>query len=162
MHQKVHSAVLDKEKEHRIYNSIYIWFLKTNLRRQPKRENIFRTFLVFRFFPSLKQLLCEAARVWNLKKKKLMKCFCTDSCNTRYSLLPMPLKSSPIFPFLSLTFVCLSLQPAPKAGRCEALSRARFLPVYPGHALLKASHPPTHHKNKTFSNIRLLKKLYKF
>lgn len=144
MHQKVHSAVLDKEKEHRIYNSIYIWFLKTNLRRQPKRENIFRTFLVFRFFPSLKQLLCEAARVWNLKKKKLMKCFCTDSCNTRYSLLPMPLKSSPIFPFLSLTFVCLFVFTASSESRKVRGSVSCALPAGLPRARASQSFTPAH------------------
>lgn len=142
MHQKVHSAVLDKEKEHRIYNSIYIWFLKTNLRRQPKRENIFRTFLVFRFFPSLKQLLCEAARVWNLKKKKLMKCFCTDSCNTRYSLLPMPLEF-PHFPF-PLSYFRLFVFTASSESRKVRGSVSCALPAGLPSARASQSFTPAH------------------
>lgn len=40
MHQKVHSAVLDGEKEHHIYKSIYIWFLKKISDNNQREKNI--------------------------------------------------------------------------------------------------------------------------
>lgn len=51
MHQKVHSAVLDKEKEHHIYTSMYIWFsfLKTKSQTTTKRKK--KLYLKRKIFP---------------------------------------------------------------------------------------------------------------
>lgn len=58
MHQEVHSAVLDEEKEHHIYNSIYIWFLKRKPRQQPKREKK-------KYFKDSFPFLNVQSNVWN-------------------------------------------------------------------------------------------------
>lgn len=47
MHQRVHSAVLDKE--HRIYNFMYIWFLKENSDINQKSEKYVKHKLSFFF-----------------------------------------------------------------------------------------------------------------
>lgn len=100
MHQRVHSAVLDKE--HHIYNFIYSCFFCFVLKKQNKTQTATqererekkipnKAFLFFSPVQPLEGLTGLEFKKWNSGK-----CFCTDSCDTRYSLLPMPLKNFPI------------------------------------------------------------------
>lgn len=47
MHQKVDFAVLDKEKEHHIYTSMYIWFSRKLKTKTKERENILNEAFLF-------------------------------------------------------------------------------------------------------------------
>lgn len=153
MHQRVHSAVLDKE--HHIYNSIYIWFFffKENSRPRRKKKKINIAFLFFSFAVPCGQL--KASQVWNFKK---WKCFCTDSCNTRYSLLPMPLKNFPIllFPVFPL-FVSRSFPLKLEVVSFSTYTRVCIAPTHTHFLwLVRPDKDPPPTPRSTFSNSRSL------
>lgn len=92
MHQEVHSAVLDKERESTIFTTLCTFgFQKQN--KQPKtKKNVSNSFFLFSLFIIIWPLLG-----FQNKNESNGKCFFTDSCNTQLSLLPMPLKKYILF-----------------------------------------------------------------
>lgn len=134
MHQKVHSAVLDKEREHHIYNSIYIWF-KNKSDNQKKTE----TFFFFSFW--VWSSCFEAAWVWNKNKTSNKSVSVQIAATLGLAYCQCPYRSP--------------RPPPPSAvGVSSSESRPPLLHAYPEHEL----HTRPLIKNKTFSKIQNKKK----